>query len=239
MQPRRWFQLHLSTAIAMTLVAGVLLSQVIPNSDYIAEVLAPPVDLEWNLKDTLGDFESSVKDAPPEYTYELIPKDEHSFQHFFVVRGPSGLALLSEEIQSENCTPFFIYKDILFYPRYCRISSGCEVRAFDLKSRSERWSTSLKGIGPVDHSQYSNEVRIKQKDHTLVVYGKEAAGNYVEILNLSTGKQIVNRSFNSPNFGAQESPLADLLLSLAKVTILTLAAGALFEFILRRTSRNP
>ena len=55
---------------------------------------------------------------------------------------------------------------------------------------------SLKGIGPVTHSKYSNEVWLGVLDaDTLIVHGNESFGKYVEIVDRKTGKTVGHKVF--------------------------------------------
>lgn len=76
---------------------------------------------------------------------------------------------------------------------YSPISSGATVHAFDLKTGAPRWSTELRGLGPIDHSKYANQVVLRGAGGALAAFGNEAAGRYIEVLDPTTGKTLSNR----------------------------------------------
>lgn len=76
----------------------------------------------------------------------------------------------------------------LYVARFSNISSGAEVRAFQLKSGEEVWRTRVVGLGPIGHSEYLNEVQIGVLGAgRLQVLGWESAGRYIEILDVASG----------------------------------------------------
>ncbi|MEZ6186992.1 MAG: hypothetical protein R3F62_18535 [Planctomycetota bacterium] len=87
---------------------------------------------------------------------------------------------------------FTIAEGVLYRSEYCAIASGCTVRAIDLATGAERWSTGLQGIGPVAHSKYFNSVRLYLEEGLLCVAGYEAAGSYGEVLDPASGRTLAN-----------------------------------------------
>ncbi len=81
-------------------------------------------------------------------------------------------------------------EDTLFVARYSPIASGCEVRAFELESGRERYRVPVRGLGPVDHSQYANEVQLALTKDKLEILGWESAGRYVEQLEPFSGRFV-------------------------------------------------
>jgi hypothetical protein len=85
---------------------------------------------------------------------------------------------------------------IVYYTDHGPISSGCAVIAFDLNAKKQLWKADLKGLGPIAHSKYRNEVRLEVlDDDTLRVFGKESAGRYVGIVSRHTGKTLGHKVF--------------------------------------------
>lgn len=70
---------------------------------------------------------------------------------------------------------------------WSRISSGARARAFERSSGSLLWDIALEGIGPQEHSKYSNLVQIHVERDTLLVFGDEAHGRYAEARALESG----------------------------------------------------
>jgi hypothetical protein len=91
---------------------------------------------------------------------------------------------------------FFERDGVLYHTVYRSGSSGCTIVAFDLKKKQQLWKTDLRGIGAVEHSKYSNVVRMDPHfAGMLVVYGHEAFGRYVEIIDRETGKTVGHKVF--------------------------------------------
>ena len=87
---------------------------------------------------------------------------------------------------------------------YGPISSGCNLTRIDTGSNSIVYYARLNGMGPIDHSQYGNRVRVYKNEDLIMIVGDEAAGDYREIRRISNGSLIlVNqnfKNFNSPPF---------------------------------------
>lgn len=84
----------------------------------------------------------------------------------------------------------------LFAGVYPENSTGCLVVAIDLISEDLLWEKPLKGLGSVGHSRYSNRVQLAFKEDQLIIYGWEAGGKYIEILDPENGKLIENNQLN-------------------------------------------
>jgi hypothetical protein len=85
---------------------------------------------------------------------------------------------------------------VLVYADFMSTKSGCAVVAYDLKNRKQLWKTDLKGLGPIPHSRYSNAVNLEIINNDAVrVFGNESAGQYLEIVDLKTGKTVGHRTY--------------------------------------------
>jgi hypothetical protein len=82
--------------------------------------------------------------------------------------------------------------DLVLVAEFSPISTGCSISAYDLRSGERAWHTDLEGLGPIDHSKYSNRVRMEAIDRVLVVRGWESAGRYVECLSVADGRKLSN-----------------------------------------------
>jgi PQQ enzyme repeat len=102
-------------------------------------------------------------------------------------------------------TAIVIRGDVLYVADYCPIASGCTVLAFDLTTGKKAWQQQLEGIGPVSHSKYRNRVAMTVEKHpdvahfALVITGWEVSGQYVEVIDLTTGKQLGLKTYESPS----------------------------------------
>jgi hypothetical protein len=90
-------------------------------------------------------------------------------------------------------TPLAIMDDTLYYVAHSEIASGARVVAVELRSGKQRWSTQLKGLGPIAHSQYRNQVWFAIEGGVIEVRSLEAGGKYIELVDLKTGKMLATR----------------------------------------------
>lgn len=92
-------------------------------------------------------------------------------------------------------TVFVFRGDEIFYARFNPSTSGCTIVAFDLAAGKQLWEKRLKGIGPIEHSHYSNQVSLHLQRTALEVYGWEEGGKYLEYLDIETGETVAHRLF--------------------------------------------
>ncbi len=81
----------------------------------------------------------------------------------------------------------------VFVAQYSAISSGAIIHALDLATSQERWAQSVQGLGPISHSKYYNHVVLKLVRGALVVFGNEAQGRYIEVIDPKSGRTLSNR----------------------------------------------
>jgi hypothetical protein len=82
---------------------------------------------------------------------------------------------------------------------YSPIASGAELRAYDLRTGGERFRTPLQGLGPIAHSQYYNGVELDvEPGGKIAVFGNEAGGKYVEIVDFASGRTLSVRKAEEP-----------------------------------------
>jgi hypothetical protein len=89
-------------------------------------------------------------------------------------------------------TPLEIIDDVLYYSSHSPIASGATIVAVDLRTGKVLWKNSLRGLGPIAHSQYRNQVWMQVGSDVVAVQGEESAGNYVELVDRKTGKTLAN-----------------------------------------------
>ena len=94
--------------------------------------------------------------------------------------------------QTHHEGTFTIIGDILVYSTHSPIATGVQITAYDLSIGKLEWQTHLKGVGPVFHSKYRNQINLAVNDGVVTVYGKESSGQYIEKLNLTSGELISN-----------------------------------------------
>lgn len=78
----------------------------------------------------------------------------------------------------------------LVYSNHLEAAPGCELIAWDLESGKQLWATSLKAVPAGPTSRYRNQINLKIQDDEIIVYGDESRGQYIEKVDLETGKTI-------------------------------------------------
>ena len=85
---------------------------------------------------------------------------------------------------------------MLYLAEFSSLRTSCSIVAYDFKAKKELWKTDLKGIGPVVHSKYRNEVTITTAgDDAIFVMGNESRGRYIEYVDLKSGKTVGHKVF--------------------------------------------
>ena len=84
---------------------------------------------------------------------------------------------------------------VIVYEDHRRMAQGCTVVAYDVRKGVEIWRTGLRGKGRrVRHSRYRNQINLRYgPSDSIVVFGKETAGNYIELLSIKTGETVGHR----------------------------------------------
>jgi outer membrane protein assembly factor BamB len=106
-------------------------------------------------------------------------------------------------VSGHNGTPAVIRDDVLYVADFSPIATGCKVTAYDLATGKKGWEKRLDGIGPIAHTKYRNRVAMSVEKHpdanhfALVIVGWEASGRYVEVLDLTSGKQLAHKNYDS------------------------------------------
>jgi hypothetical protein len=79
--------------------------------------------------------------------------------------------------------------NILVVARYHNIATGCRVNAYDVSSGELLWKGDVKQLN-VGHSKYYNVVHLTSYGNKLILEGNEAYGDYLQVLDLKTGKNL-------------------------------------------------
>ena len=86
--------------------------------------------------------------------------------------------------------------NVLVYAAFLPSRTGCAVVAYDLKMQKQLWKADLKGLGDIDHFGYSNSVNLEIINNDAVrVFGNESAGQYLEFVDIKTGKMVGHRQY--------------------------------------------
>jgi hypothetical protein len=147
----------------------------------------------WNWSAERASVTDSFLRFPMDYQVELIrPKNKFSEITIRVLDGDKELVVWKGHERSV----FTSSGDVLVHADFHPSRTGCALVAFDLKNGKQLWRTDLKGLGPIPHSRYSNSVNLDILDKDAVrVFGKESAGQYLEIVDLKTGKTVGHRTY--------------------------------------------
>jgi hypothetical protein len=86
-------------------------------------------------------------------------------------------------------------EDELFLVRWCAISSGAELVVLDAETGAIVTTRPLRALGPVAHSEYMNTVELDLVHDHLVVFGFEASGDYIEVVDPGSKRTRVSRTF--------------------------------------------
>ncbi len=140
---------------------------------------------------------ASVSDSflkfPNTYQVELVRK-KNKYGEITIRLTEDGKELVAWEGHYRSV--FSLSGDVLVYADFYPSRSGCSVVAFDLKNKKQLWKTDLKGLGPIDHFRYSNSVNLEVINNDAIrVFGNESAGQYLEIVDLNTGKTVGHRTY--------------------------------------------
>lgn len=88
---------------------------------------------------------------------------------------------------------FRVVGGLLIVARYHRMSTGCSLEAYALAGGAKRWTSHLRGLGPIDHSKYWNRTAVMLQGGLLIVRGEESMGTYTEVVEPATGKTIAHK----------------------------------------------
>ncbi len=79
---------------------------------------------------------------------------------------------------------------IVFAVHYSARTTGGAAYAFETKTGRMLWRRQLKALGPQNHSQYANDIRVAAHNGHLAVFGQESNGRYVELRDARSGRLL-------------------------------------------------
>jgi hypothetical protein len=88
-----------------------------------------------------------------------------------------------------NAAKTVLVDSILVIARYHNIATGCFVKAYQANTGKILWTGDVKQLN-VGHSKYFNIVHLTLYKDKLILEGNEAYGDYLQILDLKTGKNL-------------------------------------------------
>ena len=126
-----------------------------------------------------------------------VPVDSRGGTFTFAKRGGPKV-----ELKGHVWSTAVVHGEVVYFADYDPIASGCTIVAYDLTTGKQGWSKEVEGLGPINHSKYLNIVALTveqcprtKRSFALVVTGWEAAGAYIEVLDLLSGKQLAHKKF--------------------------------------------
>src|SRR5262245_33865826 len=81
----------------------------------------------------------------------------------------------------------------LYAALYSELATGGQVVALDADRGNRRWATPLTALGPLHHSKYRNQIQLRLLPGGLAVFGDEADGRYIELLDPASGRRLAHR----------------------------------------------
>ena len=172
------------------LTALVLLATACPAAAADYQKLAD--DTKWEWKHENASVLRSVQNYHGDLQVE-IAKRANTFGKLTVRFSKGDTTVLA--LDGHHATGFAADGNVLYYTEYHPSASGCAVVAFDMAAGKELWKSYLKGIGPIAHTAYRNLVAVELHGGALRVLGHESAGDYVEYVDLKTGKTVGHKLF--------------------------------------------
>ena len=147
---------------------------------------------EWSWPEAGASLIDSVLHGGNDYTIEIVR--EKNTCRKLTLRFLEG-DKERFKLDAHGHTTFVLDGNMLYYTNYHPSASGCSVVAYDLRAGKELWKTALKGLRPLPHSEYQNEVALDQDRGALRVRAVESQGKYLEYVDLKTGKTVGHRVF--------------------------------------------
>ena len=149
-----------------------------------------PAHIEWQWDDAIsGDTLETEKGR-----YLFTAAEEGTSAQVALIQ--SGCEALWRHAISDalaDSAALAIHDAILYFVLYSRSATGASVFALEADTGRLLWKTQLVGLGSTGHSKYSNRAQIRIVGDGLVVFGDEASGKYIEVLDPLDGRLVHNR----------------------------------------------
>jgi hypothetical protein len=89
----------------------------------------------------------------------------------------------------DDAAKSILYDSVLVIAKYNNIATGCSVDAYNTYTGKLLWKGDVKQLD-VGHSKYYNVVHLTLFEGKLILEGNEAYGDYLQVLDLNTGKRL-------------------------------------------------
>ena len=149
------------------------------------------------IQDMIGNSLESLRRVPMDCPLYITHKDPDD---------PWEKGSLSFKIESEGIlrlsvgghqdTVFAVADNVLYFVQYNPGSRGGTVVAHDFKNGKQLWMTKLEAAGKCAHFAYSNRIYLRLASDAIEIAGEETCGNYAEVLDRATGKQLAHQKFD-------------------------------------------
>jgi hypothetical protein len=147
----------------------------------------------WKFSQEQASVANSLLRFSKDYQVELI-RPKNKFGEITIRLVDDGKELFAWEGHYRSV--FTSNGNVLVYTAFLPSRTGCAVVAYDLKMQKQLWKADLKGLGDIAHFGYSNSVNLDIINNGAVrVFGNESAGQYLEIVDLKTGKTVGHRKY--------------------------------------------
>jgi hypothetical protein len=171
------------------LAAGPLWAAPLPmREDYQKKADEAP----WQWSEARASTADCAKRLRGGYAAEVEPRDKFGGVVIRIVKDGRVVHFF----EGHPRTVFAVRHDVLYYADFGRASTGCAVVACDLRAGKQLWKARLKGLGPIAHKDYRNDVNLDLEKYAVCVRGKECLGRYIEFVDLRTGATVGHKVYS-------------------------------------------
>ena len=176
--------------VATFLTLGLLSTLLVGAGEVDHQNLDDKTDFHWQADESTILY--SLSQMPHEYKFRLDYDPAESGMNLTFLKAENVVITF----RGHEHSVFKIHDDILYYPAFHFSSSGCQIVAYDLKSKKELWRKKVKGIGSVLHSAYQNLITLDVNDNVVTIHGHESNGDYIESLDRNSGDIVSHQEYN-------------------------------------------
>lgn len=141
---------------------------------------------DWRFDPLSAHVLNSLSRAPADYPVEITKAARRSDWLRVRVRNAEGNVVVAWE--AHPFAVFAIRGNRLYRTDFDPELTGGSVLAVDLRTGQQIWRTRLQALGKVSKVDYRNRMNLIVEEQSVVIYGHESAGDYVEYLDPATGE---------------------------------------------------
>jgi hypothetical protein len=176
------------TLAAFLTVGGLWAAPLPMGEDYQKKAEQAP----WQWSEARASALDSAGRLKGDYKAEVAPRDKFGGVGIRIVKDGH----IVHYFEGHQRTVFAVRHDVLYYAEFGRARTGCAVVACDLRTGKQLWKARLKGLGPIGHKDYRNEVNLDLEKYAVCVRGKECLGRYIEYVDLRTGATVGHKVYS-------------------------------------------